>query len=197
MLSFCKSLGRSLRLSAVLVVVLPGVAGAADRSFSLGPAALHVEATATQGSTVNLPKSGLGAFRISFVVPLDHAINTPITVRVYMLTSQASCVVATRVGSATRHRAGQTGSSTVAPNVDRITPGGEIEETAMPASTGAIVAKTYTVRTPLAGPFAGLRSGDGISIRIDRDATQPNDTCATTLFVTHVDVRYTSTAATP
>jgi hypothetical protein len=191
-----KFMARAAWLSAALLGVLPTSASAVDKS-SLGPGALTVEGAVTVTGSVNLPKSSAGRFFVNFVVPIDHAINTPIAVRVYMQTAQASCVMGTRLGAATRRRAGQQGSATAFPNVDRITPVGGVEETAMPAAIGETIVKNYTVRTPLAASFAGLRPGDGIVLRIDREPTDPVDTCTTTLFVTHIDVRYTSTAATP
>jgi hypothetical protein len=186
-----------LGLAATLAISLPGSAGAVDRSFSLSPAALTVEGAATKSSSVNLLKSGPGLFWVNFVVPLDHAINTPISVRVYMQTPQASCVVATSLGGATRRRAEQPDSTTLPPNVDRITPLGGIEETQMPATAGVTIVKTYIVRTPLAAPFTGLRAGDGLELRIYRFPTAPIDTCIGLLVVRHVEVRYTSTAAVP
>jgi hypothetical protein len=43
----------------------------------------------------------------------------------------------------------------------------------------------------VAQPFSSHR----IDIRVDRVSTDAADTCADSVFVTHVDVRYTSAAA--
>jgi hypothetical protein len=171
-------------------------AAAQNRSFDLGAASLAVFGTATQTSTINLPKSGTSSFFINFVVPLDHAIDTDIRVRVYMQEpTGAACTAATLLAAATRRRIGKAGHNTGSPNVDRITPAGGVQTTAFPPSGGTIVAKDYIVRRPQFAPFKRLRAGDGISIRVDRVSTDPADTCANSVFVSHVDVRYTSVEA--
>jgi len=167
---------------------------AQDRSFGLSPASLAVGGTATQTSTVNLPKSGTGIFYINFVVPSDHAPNTNITVSVYMQAPVTSCTAATKLSSVTRRRVGSTSYNTSAPNVDRVAPFPKVETTAFPAA-GTIVAKNYIVRRPQSGPFTKLLAGDGIGLRVDRVSTDPADTCDASVFVSHFGEKYTSVAA--
>ena len=102
-----------------------GAAGAAtlDRSFSLSPASLSISGTASLSSTVTLPKSGTSTFVINFVVPLDHARNTPITVSVYYRTPTTfACNAATILAAGIRRRVGEPSQATGGPNVDRIAP---------------------------------------------------------------------------
>ena len=98
------------------------------------------------------------------------------------------------MGAASRRRSGHLSSNTAAP-VDRIAPQGGVETTDFPATANIILVKKYIVRAPLTAPFQGLRRGDGIDIRMDRDAADATDTCTGTVFVSHVDVTYTSISA--
>lgn len=177
-------------------IAIAAPAEAQDRSFSLNAAALVPSGTATQSSTINLPKSGTGSFFISFAVPLDHERNTPITLRVHLQQPAAGpCTAATLLHSAARRRVGHVSLTTTTPNVDRIVPVGFVETTDFPATPGIVVAKNYIVRTPQTGPFGGLRAGDGFAIRIDRVSTDAADTCTGNVFVILVEVLYTSAAA--
>ncbi len=172
-------------------------AAAADRSFSINPAGLHRGNGATGGEFIGLPKSGGIPFVvINFVVPQDHAENTPITVRLLMQHFHTGvCTAATILGAATRRRVGKAQSTTFFPNVDRINPAGGVEATSFPETAGIVVAKTFIVRSPRAAPFKKLTAGDGIVLHFERFSSNPSDTCLASVNIYHIDVTYTSTAA--
>jgi len=181
-------------------IAVAGIAPAAaqDRSFSIDPNSLLRGGTATVGTGgIELSKSGDGSFWINFVVPMDHTDNTPITVRVYMqrIFLPAKCVAATQLMVAMRRRAGKTQWFTSAPNVDGIKPVGGVETTTFPAAANTIVAKNYVVRAPLAAPFRKLVAGDGIMLELGRSPASASDTCPGSVFVSQIEVKYTSTAA--
>lgn len=183
-------------LSLSLAVVTAGVsepAAAQDKSFSIPPAAIAALNGQSGGSSIDLLKNATSpGFAINFMVPMDHALNTQIVVRVYMLMQSGSpCTAATQLVNVGRRRPGQLAYVTTFPSIDRVVPAGSIEQTDFTAADNTVLVKTYYVRTPLAAPFNGLRPGDNINLRIQRLTADPSDTCTGTLSIWGADVRYT------
>lgn len=167
-------------------------AEAAERSFSISPESLTVQGAASKGGTLNMPKSAQGGFVVVFVVPVDHAVNTPIKVRIYSSAAAPPCAASLRILAAARRRISRPEAISLHPSIDRMAPVGSEAISYLTDDDGDLVnGKTYLVQTPQSAPFTGLRAGDQISLRIERIVTEPSDTCAGFVIVRAVDVRYT------
>jgi hypothetical protein len=171
--------GRSasgLRLCALAAALAfsttPAAAAVASLTFPLNAAGFQNGATG--GSTINLGNAGNPGFILNFVLPRDYQPGGAIRVVFYLQSAGSPCTA----------RIAET-------QTRRIRPGGFISIGSMTGNPRiAITEQSVAVRQYVVNDVASFLPGDAMTIFFTRETDDPSDTCAGTVFVYGIDIRY-------
>jgi hypothetical protein len=168
---------------AALAALTPVAAEAASRSLNLTPHDFGIQTGAAYATgVIELPNAGSPSVVANFVLPRDYKGDTDVRLRLVMFASSA-CTVRFGLSAASRSRSGSTlyNSTTEYAFANGNTA----------VSAGASITFTKTLIVKPAPGLGGQKPGDGIVVRIFRDATAINDTCDM-VQIRHGEVRYTA-----
>lgn len=175
-------------IAAIAISGTAGTAIAEDASlFSIPPPAMSYSGAATGGASIDMPASGVSSIYVAFVLPTHYYLNKSVKVRFY-LTSSGACTATFKLGTMLRRRLGEPGYTTGSPVDGATMVGGD---TVTFSAGGVMAIKTVSITKPLSAPFANMRFGDFISMRIDRLPDDPADNCPGGVTVSAAEVRHT------
>ena len=182
---FSQASGLHLRLCALTAcaVLWSQPAFAVLASFDYPLKATDLAGGALGGAnSITLPNSGSPGFVMNFVLPRDYTNNTAVKIIVYLTPSNLTpCQIRLvpaqlqrkRVGAgAVNNLAGLSSTSTQV-NFD---------------GSGVVVQKVFTLVA--GGPLPSQLKGDAFAVQFARQANDASDTCATSVFVQAIDIRY-------
>lgn len=171
---------------ALLVHLVPSAATAAERSISFSPHALGPLGNASVSTDLVLSGTLGGSFQLNFVLPPDYKPNSVVRVHVYA-SSFEQCDAFLKIIIARRHRVGL-------PVTDSLSGIAPQNGTDVISFAGSNIAawKIFTVRRAVDGTLAGQRAGDALKLSFLRSHLTAIDTCDGDIFVSHVEVRYTT-----
>jgi hypothetical protein len=127
-----------------------------------------------------LPDGSARRFSMNFVLPLAYRNNGEVRIILYLRSPEAPCKVRLVPVQLVRKRIG----SPIVDNLTGLSGGGPLVD--LPANV--LVAKTFILKA--GGPLAGQMPGDAFTVRIERQANDPTDTCNGNVFVEATDIRY-------
>ena len=174
-------------LIGAALVLAPAAALAGTASFSLSAPAIGADTGATAlSAAVGLPNSGAPSFAFNFVLPQNYVKDSVVTIVAQFHSAQASCsfvlvptvVAHRRVGVETDFSASVLTEKNGSPVV------------ATASATTIPFQKQYLLSP--GGTLAHLKKGDQILIEVARNPSDPDDTCASSVFLEAIDVRYTT-----
>jgi hypothetical protein len=166
-----------LATSTAAALVVPALA--TDRSFAIPTSAVVVGGIGAGNTAIELPDGATTTLFVNFVLPRDYVHNQPVKILLYLSSSAAPCTVLLAPEQLLRFRVGApavknpSGLSVRSPTVN------------LDANIGAQIL-TLAPGTVL----SGQRTGDAFTVSVQRPASDPSDTCAGSVFVEAVDVRY-------
>ena len=181
----------------VLLGLIAGVwsvaqpAAAATRSFSIAPFSATADTSAflvTGG--IELP-SGTPRIYVNFVLPMDYALNSAVTLRLHLSTLNAPCGISFGATYLVRSRPGSV-------RVEKTSPGPESGLLKGPLSTllfetaSTTVVRSFTLQAPTTGALLSQKAGDGIQLALVRVSTDSGDTCEGQVELSHIEVRYST-----
>lgn len=177
------SIFKTTIIAAALAALSPAMAEAASRSLNLTPQDFWVEGGASQGAgAVLLPDAGTPSLVANFILPRDYKADTPVRLRLVMFTTDA-CSINFELIAASRSRSGAVLYNSVQEYA--------FADGSTAESEGPSISFTKSLVIDPAPSWGGQKPGDGIALRIARDAGAINDTCDT-VQLRHGEVRYTA-----
>jgi hypothetical protein len=186
-------LGVAIALSAALATLATpgGSAQAYDRSFSISDTSLELTPPAVrQGVLVLLPNTGLPAFGLTFVLPVDYRRNSTVRLSLLMATSgNGACRVHFTPIVLIRRRQGVNDVFRAPPGAGSgltVTNGSETQQ----LIPGTDSAKFYTIGRAASGAFSEMLAGDVVSIGFVRRSALAEDTCTGSLVIYGGEVSY-------
>ncbi len=150
-------------------------------SFSVPVHAVEADAGASVSvQSITLPNAGTPFFVMPLVLPHDYQNGGDVKIVLYLQTSTATtCQVRLAPGQMIRKRAGSFPMSGLAGlNGNPVTT----------LTTSILTTRTFTLKP--GGTLSGQKPGDVFSINFNRLATDVSDTCANTVVVHAIDIRY-------
>jgi hypothetical protein len=150
-------------------------------SFSIPVLAVEVAGGASVSQqSIFLPNAGTPVFVMPLVLPRDYQNGGDVKIVLYLQTSTATtCQVRLAPAQMFRKRAGFFPMSGLAGlNGNPVTS----------LTTSEITTRTFTLKP--GGTLSGQKPGDVFSINFNRIATDVSDTCANTVVVHAIDIRY-------
>ena len=177
-MAILKSIGRFI-LATWTAAALASPALAAERSFAIPTPAIVVGGIGAGSTAVELPDGTITTLFFNFVLPRDYAQNQPVKIVLYLSSPAAPCIVRLVPEQLLRFRLG-------APAVKN--PSGLTVRSPAVNLDANIRAQILTL-APGTG-LSGQRVGDAFTVSVQRPAADPSDTCAGSVFVEALDVRY-------
>lgn len=169
-------------LAALSLVLGASPANAGFASFSIPVGAVIMQGGAVSATTPILPDSGTPKFVFNFVLPVDYQVNGEVRVILHLQSPAAPCTARIQPFQLSRNRPNTPlGNSLAGVN------GGSAN---VAIAANAIKAKVITLGAPGIAPFTDQKPGDGFNLYIQRDADNAGDTCAGSVFLHAVYVRY-------
>ncbi len=170
----------------VLAGLVPGVSAEAGtgRLTLVPPDWIAIGETLPRSDFSTLLRStGDGSIYLSFALPKNYKNNTPVTVRMRLMSGDLGCNLLIVPASVGRMRIGQAadGGGGFTHNGPAVV--------ASPA-VGQIFAKKFTLKPASSGTLTTQKAGDGIVLMMTRTPLDPLDTCPGDVAVHYVDVIY-------
>jgi hypothetical protein len=166
-----------LAISAAAAFAFPALA--TERSFAIPTPAVVVGGIGAGNAAIELPDGTTTTLFFNFVLPRDYAQNQPVRIVLYLSSSAAPCTVRLVPEQLLRFRLGApvvknaSGLSVRSPTVNL---DNNLRAQILTLAPGTVL--------------SGQRVGDAFTVSVQRQATDPSDTCAGSVFVEAVDVRY-------
>lgn len=156
-------------LAAAALLLPSAMAEAASRSLNLTPHDFFLQGSANYATgVIEFPDMGSPSVIANFVLPRDYKKDTDVRLRLVMFASSA-CSVRFELSAASRARSGETLYNSLQ---EYAFANGNYADSAGPS---VVFTKTLIVKPAQA--LGGQKPGDGIVVRIARDAAAVADTC--------------------
>jgi hypothetical protein len=164
-------------------MLLAQPASAETASVSYPPQAVTPTGATTLTGAIFLPGTGTNGFLMNFILPRNYARNRKVQIVLYLTSGAAKPCTARLVPSQlVRRRIGLN-------SVNDFSGFGPADGSPTVAfADNTVVAKIFNLKPGLG--FPGQLRGDLIALGLARHADDVTDTCAGTVFVQGIDIRY-------
>ncbi len=183
---------KAFLLSVMVGALAAGVASAGTKTLIIDNGDLLASGTSGEvldGFGVAMDDVADSQLAFAFTLPNNYKKNSPVIIRLQMMSSGTSCNMAFGPTIAVRqHKA-----SGIAITDGLVSVPAGLTTVAMPAITTKLVTRDFKLKKPtstLPPGFSGQKAGDLITVLFERDPVLPADTCADSLVIRSAKVIY-------